>query len=197
MQACWDRSQRHYFDDSTIRNRQAKHLEQLLNLAPNINFSSGASRGRFIQIRGIGERSQFIEPLNPSVGILVDGIDFTGIAGAATTMDIKQVEILRGPQGTLYGANALAGLINLTSNQPTGTTQGNLSLAAGSHNTKTVSGARGVVFKWWSELPCCSAKSYQWRIYNQWFSEKGWHRQHWWAEFTGNHWLAGKWWSKS
>ena len=131
------------FDDSTIRNRQAKHLEQLLNLAPNINFSSGASRGRFIQIRGIGERSQFIEPLNPSVGILVDGIDFTGIAGAATTMDIKQVEILRGPQGTLYGANALAGLINLTSNQPTGTTQGNLSLAAGSHNTKTVSGARG------------------------------------------------------
>ena len=78
------------FDDSIIKNRQAKHLEELLNLAPNVNFSSGASRGRFIQIRGIGERSQFIEPLNPSVGILVDGIDFTGIAGAATTMDIKQ-----------------------------------------------------------------------------------------------------------
>ena len=131
------------FDESTIKTRQAQHLEQLLNLAPNVNFSSGAARGRFIQIRGIGERSQFIEPLNPSVGILVDGIDFTGIAGAATTMDIKQLEILRGPQGTLYGANALAGLINLTSNQPTEATQGNLSLAAGSHNTKTVSGAMG------------------------------------------------------
>jgi outer membrane cobalamin receptor len=131
------------FDESTIKTRQAQHLEQLLNLAPNVNFSSGAARGRFIQIRGIGERSQFIEPLNPSVGILVDGIDFTGIAGAATTMDIKQLEILRGPQGTLYGANALAGLINLTSNQPTEATQGNLSLAAGSHNTKTVSGALG------------------------------------------------------
>ena len=106
------------FDSQTITRRQARHLEQLLNLAPNVNFSSGASRGRFLQIRGIGERSQFIEPLNPSVGILVDGIDFTGIAGAATTMDIAQVEILRGPQGTLYGANALAGLINLRSNQP-------------------------------------------------------------------------------
>jgi len=112
-------------------------------LAPNVNFSSGASRGRFIQIRGIGERSQFIEPLNPSVGILVDGIDFTGIAGAATTMDINQIEILRGPQGTLYGANALAGLINLTANQPTEITQGNLSLGIGNHNTKSVSGALG------------------------------------------------------
>ena len=131
------------FDDSIIKNRQAKHLEELLNLAPNVNFSSGASRGRFIQIRGIGERSQFIEPLNPSVGILLDGIDFTGIAGAATTMDIKQVEILRGPQGTLYGANALAGLINLTSNQPTENVQGELSLAIGSHNTKTTAAAMG------------------------------------------------------
>ena len=131
------------FDDSIIKNRQAKHLEELLNLAPNVNFSSGASRGRFIQIRGIGERSQFIEPLNPSVGILVDGIDFTGIAGAATTMDIKQVEILRGPHGTLYGANALAGLINLTSNQPTENVQGELSLAIGSHNTKTMAAAMG------------------------------------------------------
>ena len=126
------------FDGSIIKNRQAKHLEELLNLAPNVNFSSGASRGRFIQIRGIGERSQFIEPLNPSVGILVDGIDFTGIAGAATTMDIKQVEILRGPQGTLYGANALAGLINLTSNQPTENVQGELSLAIGSHISKSM-----------------------------------------------------------
>ncbi|MFT5259963.1 MAG: iron complex outermembrane receptor protein, partial [Gammaproteobacteria bacterium] len=131
------------FNSETIAQRQAQHLEQLLNLAPNVNFSSGASRGRFIQIRGIGERSQFIEPLNPSVGMLVDGIDFTGIAGAATTMDIKQVEILRGPQGTLYGANALAGLINLASNQPTEQTEGGFSVTVGNHNSQTVVGALG------------------------------------------------------
>ena len=130
-------------DSTTLAQRQARHLDQVLNLAPNVNFSSGASRGRFIQIRGIGERSQFIEPLNPSVGILVDGIDFTGIAGAATTMDIAQIEILRGPQGTLYGANALAGLINLRSNQPSEQVTGNMQISVGDYDTRTLSAALG------------------------------------------------------
>ncbi len=127
-------------DSEAISRREARHLEQVLNLVPNVNFSSGASRAKFIQIRGIGERSQFIEPVNPSVGILIDGIDFSGIGGAATTLDVQQIEILRGPQGTLFGANALAGLINMKSNDPSEQFEGSFETSIAEYETHTVSG---------------------------------------------------------
>ena len=102
-----------------IRQRSAQHLEQLLNATPNVNLAGGSSRARFFQIRGVGERGQFQEPLNPSVGVLLDGVDFSGIGTIGTLFDVAQVEVLRGPQGTLHGANALAGLINIRSEEPT------------------------------------------------------------------------------
>jgi outer membrane receptor protein involved in Fe transport len=131
------------FDQQAIERRGAVHLEQLLNLAPNVNLSSGASRGRFVLIRGIGERSQFVEPINPSVGLIIDGMDFTGIGGAASTLDIQQVEILRGPQGTLFGANALAGLINMVSNVPGDQVNGRADLTVGNYDRLTASAALG------------------------------------------------------
>ena len=131
------------FNQQAIERRGAMHLEQLLNLAPNVNLSSGASRGRFVLIRGIGERSQFVEPVNPSVGLIIDGMDFTGIGGAASTLDIQQVEILRGPQGTLFGANALAGLINMVSNGPEDDLNGYASLTVGNYSRLTATGAVG------------------------------------------------------
>ena len=105
-------------DPSDFRQSAVNHLDELLGWVPNVNFSSGASRGRFLQIRGVGERGQFAEPLNPSVGVLLDGVDLSGIGTAATTHDVQQVEVFRGPQGTLYGANALAGIVNVVTNDP-------------------------------------------------------------------------------
>jgi iron complex outermembrane receptor protein len=101
-----------------IAARGAQHFEEVIARIPNFNFAGGTGRSRFFQIRGIGERSQFVEPINPSVGMLIDNVDFSGIGSAATLMDVKQIDVLRGPQGTRYGANALAGLINITTNDP-------------------------------------------------------------------------------
>lgn len=113
-------------DGETISRRSAQHLEDLLNVAPNVNFAAGASRGRFVQIRGIGERSQFIDPVNPSVGLVIDGIDFSGIGNAGLLHDIGQVEVLRGPQGTRFGANGMAGLLVLVSERPTDEFEGSV-----------------------------------------------------------------------
>ncbi|MDH5592735.1 MAG: Plug domain-containing protein, partial [Gammaproteobacteria bacterium] len=77
-----------------IQARSAQHLEDVLNMAPNVNLSSGASRGHYFQIRGIGERSQFKAPINPSVGLIVDDMDFSRSGSAATLFDIDRVEIL-------------------------------------------------------------------------------------------------------
>ena len=105
-------------DPDTMSKKNAQHLEDILLNAPNVNLASGASRARFIQIRGIGERGQLSEPLNSSVGLMIDGVDFSGIGTAGMLYDMEQVEILMGPQGTRYGSNALAGLINLKSRAP-------------------------------------------------------------------------------
>ena len=111
----------------------AAHIQDVLQQAGNVNFASGSSRSRFFQIRGIGERSQFVDPVNPSVGVAIDGIDYTGIANAATLFDIDQVEIFKGPQGTNVGANAMAGFINLNSTAAGSEAANKLTLEAGNY----------------------------------------------------------------
>lgn len=123
------------FNQDTIKQYNAEHLEQLLAHAPNVNFSGGASRARYFQIRGIGLRSQFVEPVNPSVGVIVDGIDMSGIGSGVAMLDVKQIEILNGPQGTLYGANALAGLINIQSNDVGDNIGGRVSLGLANYDS--------------------------------------------------------------
>ncbi|WKE67154.1 TonB-dependent receptor [Gallaecimonas kandeliae] len=123
--------------------RHAESLDQALDLVPNVNFASGASRGRFIQIRGIGERSQFVDPVNPSVGLLVDGFDFSGLGLAGILSDVDQVEVFRGPQGTRFGANALAGLVNIHTQDPAQDVEGYGRLSLANHNARRLEGAVG------------------------------------------------------
>lgn len=106
-------------DRATVREAGLQHLQDVLPLVPNLNWASGSSRPRYFQLRGIGETDQWQGAPNPSVGFLIDGMDFSGIGMPATLLDLEQIEVLRGPQGTTFGANALAGLLQVRTQQPT------------------------------------------------------------------------------
>jgi outer membrane receptor protein involved in Fe transport len=128
-------------DGEVIEDRGARHIEELLALIPNVNLAGGSARSRFFQIRGIGERGQFAEPFNPSVGVVVDGVDLSTAANATTLFDVEQVEVFRGPQGTRYGANALAGLVNVRTNSPTEAFEARAGLEAANYDALTVDAA--------------------------------------------------------
>ena len=118
----------------SISARHGSHLEDVFNVIPNVNFSSGSSRARFMQIRGIGERSQFVDPINPSVGIVIDGINYSGLGQAAALFDISQVEVYRGPQSGRFGADGMAGMLVLESAQAGTKFDGFWQLGAANYN---------------------------------------------------------------
>jgi outer membrane receptor protein involved in Fe transport len=118
----------------TLRDAGQEHFEDVLPLVPNLNWAGDTSRPRYFQIRGIGELQQYQGAPNPSVGFLIDDIDFSGLGTAATLFDVDHIEVLRGPQGTLYGANALAGLIYVKSADPAEQFGGRAEFDAGDYN---------------------------------------------------------------
>jgi outer membrane receptor protein involved in Fe transport len=122
---------------ATLRDAGQEHFEDVLPLVPNLNWAGDTSRPRYFQIRGIGELQQYQGAPNPSVGFLIDDIDFSGLGSAATLFDVDHIEVLHGPQGTLYGANALAGLIYVKSADPSDTFGGRAEFDAGDYNERS------------------------------------------------------------
>ncbi len=116
---------------SELQDQGATHFGDILLQTPNVNYSGQSSRPRHIQIRGMGERDEYTGAPNASVGFAIDGIDFSGIGMVGNLFDVKQVEVLRGPQSTRYGASALAGLINIQTNDPTADNEHMIEVSAG------------------------------------------------------------------
>jgi iron complex outermembrane recepter protein len=122
---------------ATLHDAGQQNFEDVLALVPNLNWAGDTSLPRYFQIRGIGELLQYQGAPNPSVGFLIDDIDFSGLGMAATLFDVDHIEVLHGPQGTLYGANALAGLIYVRGAEPSDSFGGRAELDAGDYGERS------------------------------------------------------------
>ena len=118
-------------DAEFIEAATVQHFEELVDVVPNLNWSGDGHRARYFQIRGVGELEQYQGAPNPSVGFLVDDIDFSGIGTLATMFDVASVDVLRGSQGSRYGANAIGGMVYVRSRAPSAERDGRLRLMAG------------------------------------------------------------------
>ena len=107
-------------DSERLQSSGTQHFGDLINTIPNLSWSATSSRPRYIQIRGIGENSQFEgETPDSSVRFLVDDLDFTGLGTIGNLFDVQQVEVLRGPQAGAFGVNAAGGVVQIVTNDPT------------------------------------------------------------------------------
>lgn len=104
---------------ATIDRTFASSIEGIQQLVPSLNYRKGnTTRNSALTVRGIGTIS-FSTAAEPSVASVIDGV-VLGRSGQAFSQlyDIEQIEVLRGPQGTLFGKNASAGVVNITTRRP-------------------------------------------------------------------------------
>ena len=95
-------------------------IAELTKILPGLTYKDGSTdNGRSLQIRGVGTVS-FSRGVEQSVGMMVDGVVSDSLATSFLDMnDVQRVEVLRGPQGMLFGKNSSAGLVNIVTNDPT------------------------------------------------------------------------------
>ncbi len=118
--------------------RSLTDLSELDSFIPNVDISagptSGGSANSQITIRGIGQ-TDFLITTDPGVGTYVDGVYHArSMGGIMDLLDLERVEVLRGPQGTLFGKNTVGGAVNLISARPTGQTAGSAEVTLGRYD---------------------------------------------------------------
>ncbi|KAK0359239.1 hypothetical protein LTR94_032103, partial [Friedmanniomyces endolithicus] len=104
---------------TVLADNRISGLEQLSQVSPSINFTNSANtRGQGLSIRGIGTLN-FSDGVEPSVSTVVDGVVIGRSAASFFDFnDIERIEVLRGPQGTLFGKNSSAGALNVVTGKP-------------------------------------------------------------------------------
>ncbi|BDC52167.1 TonB-dependent receptor [Bryobacterales bacterium F-183] len=117
----------------TIDRAGAFNVNRLKELVPTVQFYSSNPRNSAINIRGLGSPFGLTnDGIEPGVGFYVDGVFFARPAAATLDfIDLERVEVLRGPQGTLFGKNTTAGALNITTRRPSFTPESNVELNFG------------------------------------------------------------------
>jgi iron complex outermembrane receptor protein len=112
----------------TLAKQQIYQVKDIAAFAPGLNINSDAVSRSFVSIRGIG--TTLIDTVQPGVGIFIDGIYEPNTSYLnSPLLDVQRIEVLRGPQGTLFGNNTLGGAINVITRQPSNTWHMNASAA--------------------------------------------------------------------
>jgi len=126
------------FSASDISARSLSSITDISGFVPNVDITSGQISGgganSQVTIRGIGQ-GDFLITTDPGVGTYVDGVYFArSMGGVMDLLDLERIEVLRGPQGTLYGKNTIGGAINLISMAPSDTFAGKGEITLGRFN---------------------------------------------------------------
>ncbi|NNC36934.1 MAG: TonB-dependent receptor, partial [Hyphomonadaceae bacterium] len=129
------------FDDDFLENAGVNSLTELQDYTPSLSIKTGTgSRATAIRIRGIGSPGSN-SGIDPSVGVFIDGV-YQSRAGMSLVdlVDVERVEVLRGPQGTLYGKNTAAGAISIFTHKPSMEQEGELALTYANDDRKEIRG---------------------------------------------------------
>lgn len=132
------------FGQAQLDKQQVKDVTDLARFVPSLQFNQqGDQSAVLLTLRGIGNDSAYTEVADPEVAIYVDGIYSPRSQGASVLMyDMERVEVLRGPQGTLFGRNATVGALSLISAKPKlGVFEGNVEVTGGNYDRLGIRGA--------------------------------------------------------
>ncbi len=129
------------FSREELEDAQAENLDSLKGAVPNMNLvqGRGSATSANIYIRGIGQPDA-LQTFDPGVGVYVDGVYLSRIQGALMSLhDVERIEVLRGPQGTLYGKNTIGGAVNVVTRRPDGESAGEIQLVGGNYGKLSTS----------------------------------------------------------
>lgn len=101
--------------------------------SPNMNWANWAAAGSYLSIRGVSSLGGPSNNADGTVSFSIDGVPGSMLSLTNNLLDVQRVEVMRGPQGTLWGANSLGGAVNVITNQPDGVRDIHMTTEVGSH----------------------------------------------------------------